>query len=221
MGQERRDTPRDSIVGEPAKRFDIGPRRRYAEARLNIFGKARVKRGRERNPAPHAIAPCGKPQRSLGRDVNGFWPELVDDAPDRASREQGKLNLRIGRHRHRAKPVRRHEPHLVTQAPELRAERLKRAYYAVDLRRPCVGRDQNPHEPPRRKELMRAVRLKRVDAAGAAERFEARESTAQFAVFPHSLQRARDRFPLNPQGEETSHYAAPQYRGYPPAQSEK
>ncbi len=96
--RRRRHHAADAGIVEPPQ-HGIGERRRHRQASAQIFGKARVKAGREAPPGPPAPAPRRQPDRPLGGDMDVIGTAGGDEPPDRAGAGEGEPDLGIGRDR--------------------------------------------------------------------------------------------------------------------------
>ncbi|ABA51161.1 hypothetical protein BURPS1710b_1413 [Burkholderia pseudomallei 1710b] len=123
----------------------IGRRERHAEARLHVFRKARVVRGRERQLARARVAARGEPERAFGRDVQRVRLERVQALAQPPVRQDRQADFGIGRAGHRAEFERRDELDAVAERGELACRALERAHDAVDLRLPRIGDDHDFH----------------------------------------------------------------------------
>jgi hypothetical protein len=85
----------------------IGEAQGQAEAGRDIFGKARVIGGRERQSTTQAITPRRQAERPFGRNVNGVGCQGVKPCRHAPIGKQGQAYLRVGRARHRAEGLRR------------------------------------------------------------------------------------------------------------------
>ncbi len=104
-----------------------------------------MKTRRKRQVPAQTDPPHGVPDRSLGRDMDCVGTRLFEVPLDVAGGNEREPDLRIARHRQRPELIR-------AEKRDFGAERLcflrdvtQRMHDAVDLRVPCVRRDQYLH----------------------------------------------------------------------------
>src|SRR5215510_5505929 len=91
----------------------VGPAERNAEARVNVFRKARVIRRSEGQPAPKREATRREAQRTLGGDVQSVRIEELNAPRDLRAREERKANVGISGAGQRAEVAGREQLDLV------------------------------------------------------------------------------------------------------------
>ena len=129
---------------EPAEKR-VGPRQRHAGARLDVFGKARVIRGRERDVPAQCESSGGEPERAFRRDVDGVGIELGKSARELPARQDRQPDVGVGRAGQRAELQRRDHLHRVTQQLQFARGVLQRPHDTVDLRLPGVRHQCDVH----------------------------------------------------------------------------
>src|SRR5690606_14969150 len=123
----------------------IAPDQRNARpAGVHVFGKARVDRAGEGQPAPLQPAPGGPAERALGRQVHAVRAEVADRRAD-PPQVPGQGNLRVARTGHVVEVLRRQHLDQMPQSTQFPHQRLQAGDHAVDLRRPGIADDENPH----------------------------------------------------------------------------
>ena len=90
---------------------------RHGPAGADVFRKAGVVGGRERQAALDALPAGREPERALGRDVDAVGPTARKPRPDPAARAQRQADLRIARAGQRPELVRRDHLDLDGRAP--------------------------------------------------------------------------------------------------------
>ena len=121
---------------------------RNREPCFNVFGKARVKAGSERQAAAEAGAPRGPAKRAFGGNVNGLRLDRIYLAANRRCAYQAELDFRIGRNGPGPVALRSNVANVVATLAEFAANGLERPDHAIDLRRPGIGHDQDSHDSP-------------------------------------------------------------------------
>ncbi len=133
----RRTMEPSYIAPEPGGRQTSAPR--------YIIGEMRVIGSGERHARSQAPAPRGQAKRPFRRQMHGVGRKIGYCLPnDRRSNER-QPNFRIGRTGDGAVEIRRNHLHHMPRLFQFTLDRQQSPHDAVDLRRPCVGHDDDPH----------------------------------------------------------------------------
>ena len=127
---------------EPAQP-GVGPGDRHPRAGMQILGELGVKRGGEGGAVASRPGARGPAERAFGRDVQMVRRERRDQPREPAARRQDEADFGIGGTRDGAEPVGPDHLHHMPHRAQFRSDGRERAHYAVDLRHPCVGDDQD------------------------------------------------------------------------------
>ena len=141
VGRRHHHRPRRAV--EPAQETVDRAFGHEGQARVHIFGKARVEGGREGDVALEADGARAQPQRAFGGDVDRVGREIVDHRLQAFARKHRQADFGIGRQGQGEAALRRGIAHLMAQRGQVLAQDFERAHDAVDLRRPGIGDDQD------------------------------------------------------------------------------
>ena len=123
----------------------VAERSRNAERGGQEFGEARVKRGREGQAGAPAVRACREAERPFGGDMDRVRQASREPALHLGAGAPGELDLGIAGAAQARKERRLDHHHLVPARSQALAEIEQRRDHAVDLRRPRVGDDRDPH----------------------------------------------------------------------------
>lgn len=145
-GQRRRRRHHGAAGAVETAQRPPDQRARHRHAGADIFGKAGVEAGRERQPALAAVAPDHQADRPLRRDMYAVGARLRDQLRDARRARHGEPHVAIARHREGAERLRRQERELDAEPLGGVGELGQRPNHTVDLRVPGVRRDQDAHQ---------------------------------------------------------------------------
>ena len=134
-------------TGRRVKAAYHGPKslRRKSGSNRKIIWKARVKGRGERNivrHAPPARAPANWP---FSGNMNNVWRKVSQSLSNAKPGHQGQTNFIITGTRNIGELVRGDDVDLMPKSPQLGNSFRQGPHDAINLRRPCVCRQCNPH----------------------------------------------------------------------------
>ena len=150
-----RDQHRLCRAVEPAN-IAPEPGRRQAGALRHIIGEMGVIGSGEGHVAAQAPAAGGKAERPFGRQMDGIGTEGGDRLPHYARTHQCQPDFGIGRTGNGAIEIGRDHLHVMAHMLQFGLDRLQCAHHTIDLRRPGVGDDRDPHAPSPRQAAISA-----------------------------------------------------------------
>src|SRR5262249_17825488 len=125
------------------------PALRDRRTRSHVFGKARVKAGREHQPIGAAMLPHQKTDRSFGGDMDGGGTQFDDLSRDGPPSREREAQTRVRRQRNARQPFRRKESDRGAERRRRSREFVEGMHHAVDVRMPSVGSNENTHQAAR------------------------------------------------------------------------
>ena len=132
---------RHHCTARPVKPADkgIGPAKRQANPRMDIFGQARVIGGGEGQLVAPREPSCRQTQRPFGGNVQMIGPKGAKPRRHAAARKHRKPDFRLGRAGDGPEGFRSDHHHIMAKRLQPFAGFGQGAHHTVDLREPGIG----------------------------------------------------------------------------------